>query len=70
MPRVCSNHSMLCKNHIPVHEETIEATVVQSKAMEAVEAASTGKLKNPSCTGAQDAESFAKGWTLNSIRQT
>jgi hypothetical protein len=50
--------------------ETIGATVVQSKTLEAVEAASSEKLKDPSRTRAQDAESFARDWTLDSIQQT
>jgi hypothetical protein len=71
-PGVFESFSWLQDNHIPFpfHEETIGATVVQSKAMEAVEAASSEKLKDPSRTRARDAESFARGWTLDSIRQT
>jgi hypothetical protein len=68
-PGVFESFNWLQGNHIPFHE-TIGATLVQSKAMEAVEAASSEKLKDPSRTRAQDAESFARGWTLDSIRQT
>jgi hypothetical protein len=60
-PGVFESFSWLQDNHIPFHEETIGATVVQSNAMKAVEAASSEKLGDPSRTRAQDAKSLARG---------
>jgi hypothetical protein len=60
-PGVFESLNWLQDNHIPFREETIRATVVQSKAMEAVVVASSEKLGDPSRTRAQDAKSLARG---------